>query len=142
MKSKILSIGPFLMLALLTSAWAADILGNWIVKGRSRQLNTETVFSFRVSGTELTGTVSGAEGETTIREGKINGDEISFVVIRSVLGNEMKLAYKGKVALGEIKFVRTVEGGTGKPQEFIAVREFPRDGDIPVQPTRIKPYQP
>ena len=142
MKSKILSIGPFLVLALLTSAWAADILGNWIVKVQGRQGGVETVFSFIVSGTELTGTVANAQGETAIREGKINGDEISFVVIRSVLGNNMRLVYKGKVALNEIKFVREVEGGMGQPQEFIAKREFPRDGDIPVQPARLKPSRP
>ena len=50
----------------------------------------ETIFSFKVNGTELTGTVTNAQGKTVIREGKINGDEISFVVIRSVGGNEKK----------------------------------------------------
>ena len=79
--------------------------------------------------------MANAQGETAIREGKINGDEISFVVIRSVLGNEMKLVYTGKVALNEIKFMRAVDGGMGEPQEFIAKREFPRDGDIPVRPS-------
>jgi hypothetical protein len=143
MKSKIISIGAFLLLALPTSAWAADILGNWIAKGQGRQsVNLsaplilgvgETVFSFKVNGTELTGKVSDLQGETAISEGKIEGDEISFVVIRSEGGNERKLAYKGQVSLNEIRFTLEVQGLEGQPQEFIAKREFPRHGDVPLQ---------
>jgi hypothetical protein len=150
MKSKILSIGAVVLLALLTSAWAADIFGNWIAQGalheslrtQSNLTNAwvETVFSFKVNGTELTGTVADAEGNTAIREGKINGDEISFVVIHSVGGNEKKLAYKGQVSLNEIRFTVEVQGLKGQPLEFIAKREFPRHGDIPVQPVRSNPY--
>ena len=139
MKSKIISIGAFLLLALPTSAWAADILGNWIAKVQGRQsvnlsappILGETVFSFKVNGAELTGKVSDPQGETAISEGKINGDEISFVVASSLGGNKLKLVYKGKVSLNEIKFTREEQGGTGQPQEFIAKREFQRNGDVP-----------
>ncbi len=154
MKSKILSIGAVVLLALQTSVWAADIFGNWIAQGTLHEslraqsnltkalfeAMVETVFSFKVNGKELTGTVADAEGKTAIREGKINGDEISFVVIRSVGGNEKKLAYKGQVSLNEIRFAVEVQGLKGQPLEFIAKREFPRHGDIPVQPARSMPY--
>jgi len=150
MKSKNLSIGAVVLLALQTSAGAADLFGNWIAQGtvheslraQSNPTNAwfeamvETVFSFKVNGTELTGTVADAEGKTAIREGKINGDEISFVVIHSVGGNERKLAYKGQVSLNEIRFTVEAQGLKGQPLEFIAKREFPRHGDIPVQPVR------
>jgi hypothetical protein len=154
MKRKILSIGAGVLLTLQTSVWAADIFGNWIAPGTLHErlrtqgnlTNTwfeamvETVFSFKVNGTELTGTVADAEGKTAIREGKINGDEISFVVIHSVGGNERKLAYKGQVSLNEIMFTVEGQGLKGQPMEFIAKREFPRHGDIPVQPVRSMPY--
>jgi hypothetical protein len=149
MKSKILSIGAVVLLALLPSVWAADIFGNWIAQGtlheslmaqsnltNALEAMVETIFSFKVNGTELTGTVADAEGKTAIREGKVNGDEISFVVIHSVGGNERKLAYKGQVFLNEIRFTVEVRGLKGQPREFIAKREFPRHGDIPVQPVR------
>jgi hypothetical protein len=146
MKSKNLSIGAVVLLALQTSVWAADLFGNWIAQGtlhesfrtQSNLTNAlvETVFSFKVNETELTGTVADAEGKTAIREGKINGDEISFVVIHSVGGNEKKLAYKGQVSLNEIRFTVEAQGLKGQPLEFIAKREFPRHGDIPVQPVR------
>ncbi len=155
MRSNILSIGAVVLLALLTSVWAADIFGTWIAPGtlheslrtQSNLTNVwfeamvETVFSFKVNGTELTGTVADAEGKTPIREGKINGDEISFVVIHSVGGNERKLAYKGQVFLNEIRFTAIVQGLKGQPLEFVAKREFPRHGDIPVQPVRSIEYQ-
>jgi hypothetical protein len=155
MKNKILSIAVFLLLTLLTSAWAGDLLvlgnwilpGNWISKEIGRQGTVETVFSFKVNGTDLTGTVADAEGKTAIREGRISGDEISFVVMRSVGGNERKLAYKGQVSLNEIRFTLEVQGQKGQPLEFIAKRESPlpfqrvfpggrefqRDGDVPLQ---------
>jgi hypothetical protein len=144
MKNKILLIGAVIVPALLASVWAADIFGNWIAHvpacGQADApadlyplLLGETVFSFKVSGAVLTGKVADPQGETAISEGKINGDEISFVVIRRVGGNERKLAYKGKVSLNEIKFTREIQGGTEQPQQFIAKREFQRDGDIPVR---------
>jgi hypothetical protein len=140
MRCKILLIGVFLLLTLLTPAWPADILGNWIAKVQGRQGAVETIFSFKVNGTELTGTVTNAQGKTAIREGKINGDEIYFVVIHSVGGNERKLEYKGQVSLNEIRFTLEAQGLEGQPLEFIAKREFPRDGDIPLQ--RAVPVEP
>lgn len=133
MKNKILSIGAVVLMALPTSVWAADIIGKWITQAPGGQWTVETVFSFKVNGTKLTGTVSNPQGETAISEGKIEGDEISFIVIRRFGGNTMKLIYKGKVGLNEIKFTREVEGGIGQSEEFIAKREFPRNGDVPVR---------
>jgi hypothetical protein len=153
MKNKISSIAVFLLLTLLTSAWAGDLIvlgnwiliGNWISKETGRQGIVETVFSFKVNGMELTGTVANAQGETSIREGRINGNEISFVVMLSVGGNERKLAYKGQVSLDEIRFKLELQGLKGQPLEFVAKREsqfqrvfsgkgeFRRDGDVPLR---------
>ena len=132
MKTRILSIVAIALVAMLASAWAADVAGKWVAQIPGRQgTPTETTFNFKVDGDKLTGTMSNPQGETAISEGKINGNEISFVVIRNIGGNEMKLAYKGKVAGDEIKFTCELQGG-GQPQEFIAKREFQRNGDIPV----------
>ena len=148
MKNKISSIAVFLLLTLLTSAWAGDLIvlgnwiliGNWLSKETGRQGTVETVFSFKVNGMELTGTVANAQGETSIREGRINGNEISFVVMRSVGGNERKLAYKGQVSLDEIRFKLELQGQKGQPLEFVAKRESPlisksvsRQGRIPTR---------
>jgi hypothetical protein len=137
MKSKVLSMAVIAFLALLASVWAADITGTWIARIPGRQGTVRTIFSFKVDGPKLTGTVTDPQGETAISEGKINGDEIAFVVVPSSGRNEMKLVYKGKVAEDEIKFTREMQGRMGQQQEFIAKREFQRNGDIPLQKKKI-----
>jgi hypothetical protein len=36
-------------------------------------------------------------GKSTITEGKVEGDNLSFVIVVKFQDNEMKVAYKGKV---------------------------------------------
>jgi hypothetical protein len=155
MKSKIFSIGVFSFLALLPAAGAADILGNWIAsyvptpfdetKPQVEPLKRlgETIFSFKkVDGTKLTGTVSDPQGETTIREGTISGDRISFVVMPSVGGNERKARYSGQVFLNEIRFTLEVQGLEDQPLECIAKREFQRHGDLPLRSISVPAERP
>ena len=134
MKNRLLSIGTVILMVLLTSVWAADITGSWIAKMPTQNETVGTTFYFKVTGTKLTGTVRDSQGETAISEGKIEGDEISFIVIRSFGGNDMQEAYKGEIGIDEIKFTRQVRG-MGQPQTFIAKREFQRNGDVPVLPS-------
>jgi len=133
MKPKILLIGAILAFVLPMSLRAVDIRGNWIAEIPNTDGTVETVFSFEADGTKLTGTVSDPQNETAISEGKIDGDKISFILIRGSGKDEIKLMYAGTVSLNEIKFTLKVQGGTGQPQEFKARREFPRNGDIPVK---------
>ena len=111
------------VLAGLSVVWAADVNGKWVaqVPGRGGQTR-ETTFNFKAEGAKLTGTVSGMQGDQPISDGKINGDEISFLVVANFQGNEIKLVYKGKVTGDEIKMTRTREGGDQPGQEFVAKR--------------------
>jgi hypothetical protein len=111
MKIKILLVGAAALLVLLASAWAADVTGKWVAQVQGRQGMSENTFSFKVEGTSLTGTLTNPQGETAITEGKVSGDEISFVIVRKFGENEMKILYKGKVAGDEIKFTREFQGG-------------------------------
>jgi len=111
MKNKILLIGAVLALVLLSSAWAADVTGKWVAQVQGMQGTSETTFNFKVNGTALTGTMSSPRGEYEISEGKVSGDEISFVIVRTFGENEVKILYKGTVAGDEIKFTREFQGG-------------------------------
>jgi hypothetical protein len=115
----------FTFLALLlavVSAFAADVNGKWVaqVPGRGGQTQDVT-FNFKAEGDQLTGTVTSRRGETNISDGKVQGDEISFVQVMEFNGNQVKLVYKGKVSGDEIKFSRQREGGE-RTQEFTAKR--------------------
>ena len=135
MKSRILSIGTFVLLVLLAPVWATDITGTWIATMPIPYGTVETAFHFKVEGKKVTGTVRDYQGETVISEGKIEGDEISFVVIRSLSGHNLQETYKGKIGIDEIKFTCGVGEGMGQPKKFIAKREFQRNGDVPVLPS-------
>ena len=112
-----------LLLLCAFAATAADISGKWVAQIPGRGGNTqETTFTFKVSGGTLTGTVTNPRGDQEITEGKVSGDDVSFVVVRKFQDMEMKSVYKGKVAGNEIKFTMEMQGGRGggTPIEFTA----------------------
>ena len=49
----------------------------------------------------------GQKGETELKEGRVNGNEIFFVETVKLEGNKLR-EYKGKVAGDEINFTRKV----------------------------------
>lgn len=111
-------LGALALLAL--AAFAADVDGKWQAEtpGRGGQTMVQT-FTLKADGDKLTGTVSNPMGETEISDGKVNGDEISFAVVRRMGEREMKMNYTGKVSGDEIKFkVETPRGA----REFTAKR--------------------
>ena len=92
-----------LIAAFALTASAADITGTWKASFETPNGNFETTFTFKADGAKLTGKVSSQMGESDISDGKIDGDNVSFVVVRNFNGNEFKLTYKGKVAGNEMK---------------------------------------
>ena len=109
------------MTALLAiTALAADATGKWVaqVPGRDGQTR-ETTFMFKSAGDQLTGTMTGFQGDVPIKEGKISGDDISFKVTFDFNGNSVGFSYTGKVSASEIKMKRTRDGAD-QVQEFVA----------------------
>ena len=123
MKTVVLSITALLLICAFTAA-AADLNGKWTAQVPGRQGNTqEMTFTFKVEGAKLTGTVGSQRGDQEIVEGKVSGDDISFMTVTKFNEMEMKQIYKGTAAGSEIKFSRTQEGGgrgPGTPVEFVA----------------------
>ena len=137
MSNKLLSIGVIILLIPLTLLWAVGFTGNWIAQIPSSQGIIKTVFSFKVDGTKLTGKVITPEGDTPISEGKIDGDEISFIVKQQIGEKQIIQRYRGKLAGwvygDEINLTREIQSEIGETEEFIAKREFPiGDYDRPV----------
>ena len=102
-------LGVLAVLSLSLAAAAADINGKWKAEfstpdGTAR-VNT---FVFKVDGTTLTGTVAGTQDETPIKNGKINGDDISFAADRPFGA----FSYTGKVSGNEIKLKVTFNDQT------------------------------
>ena len=93
------------------TATAADINGTWKASVETPNGTIETTFTFKVDGSKLTGKVSSPMGESEISDGKVDGDALSFVVVRNFNGNEFKLSYKGKVSGDEMKLTLEFPGG-------------------------------
>ena len=100
----------FAMLALfVTSASAADISGTWKGTAESPNGTIERTFVFKQMGSTLTGeSTSEMLGKSTIADGKVEGDSVSFSMTVKFQDNEMKLNYKGKVSGDSMKL--QVEG--------------------------------
>lgn len=91
---------------------AADVTGTW--KGSFDYNGTAVplTFDMKADGDALTGTVSGLPTpKVDIKDGKVDGDALSFWVGIEFQGNPIKLVVKGKVSGDEIKFNIGTEGG-------------------------------
>ena len=90
-----------LMSTFLLAAAAADVAGKWRAEfstpDGTQRVNT---FTFKVDGSNVTGTVAGSQDETPIRDGKIAGDTITFTADRPF----GKFTYNGKIIGDEIRF--------------------------------------
>ena len=102
-------------------AFAADVSGKWTAEmpGRDGQTFTST-FDLKADGNTLTGSVTGRMGESPISNGKVEGDNISFDVVREFNGNSFTIHYKGTVSGDNIKL--KVEGPRGPAREVTAKR--------------------
>ena len=113
MKSKIFSIVAVVLLVLPASVWAADVTGKWVAQSSSQQGDFQITLVFKMDGTKVTGTLDNSQmpGEVAINDGKVNGDEISFFILRKMGESDMKIVWKGKIAGDEIRFTREAQGG-------------------------------
>jgi hypothetical protein len=111
---------PALMLALVVGAYAADVTGKWTAEFDTQIGVQKYTYEFKVDGTKLTGKAINQMGETAIQEGKVSGDEISFVEMLKFEGQDLRIEYKGKVSGDEIKFTRNVADFA--TEEFVAKR--------------------
>jgi len=109
-----------LALLFVTLVYAADVTGKWRASFDSGIGPQKYTYEFKVNGTALTGKVDSGWGETEIQQGKMNGDEISFVEIIDFAGDTTRVTYRGKVSGDQIKFTRQV-GEVGSEQ-FVANR--------------------
>lgn len=102
------------------ASFAADVTGKWTAETQGPNGPRTQNMEFKVEGGKLTGSMAGRQGDTPISEGKIDGDKISFKVVREMNGNTMTMSYSGTVSGDEIKF--TVDSGRGPAREITAKR--------------------
>jgi hypothetical protein len=107
------------------SLFAADLTGTWKSEFETQRGKQNYTFTFKQDGTSLTGKANSESGdrkrEAELKEGKVEGDTVSFVELLKIQDNEIRITYTGKVAGDEIKLTRAV-GDFGK-NDIVAKRE-------------------
>ncbi len=109
------------------SVFAADITGTWKSEFDSQIGLQKYTFTFKQDGTALTGKANSEAGErkseAELKEGRVEGDAVSFVEMLNFQENEIRIAYTGKLSTdaNEIKFTRAV--GDFAREEIVARRE-------------------
>jgi hypothetical protein len=108
-----------LLIACSIAAFAAGVDGTWKATAEGPNGNMERTFNFKVDGNKLTGeTTSTMVGKSTITDGKVDGNNLSFTITAKIQDNELKLSYKGKVTGDEIHLTSEIAGGGGQPIEW------------------------
>ena len=111
---------PVLVLAALlfaAPAFAHDVDGKWAGTVATPMGDVPVAFEFKADGATLTGTSSGPDGTALqIKDGKIDGQTITFMMSIDAGGMPLDLNYKGVVSPAEIKFTLEV---FGMPFEFV-----------------------
>ena len=93
------------LLLLTVSAFAADVDGKWAGTMATPMGDIPIGFTLKADGAKLTGTTTGPDGaDIAIKDGKIDGANISFTVTFDFGGMPFTLAYKGVVSADTIKF--------------------------------------
>jgi alpha-N-arabinofuranosidase len=123
---------------------AADVTGTWKSEFDSQIGVQKYTFTFKQDGKKLTGKANSEAGdrkrEAELREGKVDGDAISFVEILNFQDNEIRITYTGKLSANgnEIKFTREV--GSFAKEEIVAKREQTASASTAAaaKPVRIK----
>jgi hypothetical protein len=88
---------------------AVDITGKWTADFDTQIGVQKYTYTFQVKGTELTGTAASELGTTVIKNGKVDGDAVSFVEPLDFMGMLLEISYTGKiVSEDQIDFTRQV----------------------------------
>ncbi len=113
--------------ALPLALLAADVTGTWKSEFDSQIGHQKYTFTFKQDGANLTGKANSEVGdrkrEAELKEGKADGNAISFVETLRMQDNELRITYAGKLSPdgNEIKFTREV--GDFAKSEIVARRQ-------------------
>lgn len=109
MRNCILVLG---MILVASMAFAAPIDGKWVGEIQGMEGNpTKISYTFKADGATLTGSTTSPDGkEMAIKDGKIDGNNISFSISFDMGGQEMKMDMKGVLSGDDLKLSMDMMG--------------------------------
>lgn len=100
----------FMLLLIAAPCFAGDVDGKWSGTMATPMGDVPVNFTFKADGAKLSGTSSSPGGDIAIKDGKADGNNISFSVTFDFGGMPFTMNYKGVVSASEIKFTIDVLG--------------------------------
>ena len=117
--TRVLALAVFCIVGGL--AHAGDISGTWTASFDTQVGKQEYTYTLKAEGAALTGTAkSNLIGDSTLSDGKVDGNKISFVEKGNYQGMPVQFSYTGELAGDEIHFKRELMGFPA--EEFVAKR--------------------
>lgn len=99
------------LLLVAVSAFAADVDGKWAGNMSTPMGDVPVGFTFKADGAKLSGTTMGPDGgDVAIKDGMVDGKNISFSITFDFGGMPLVLNYKGVLSGDTIKFTIDVMG--------------------------------
>jgi hypothetical protein len=111
----LLTLKSLISAAILTAAsvYAQDAkpdptgVWTWTAPGRNGGPDRTNTLTLKIEDSKLTGKLAapgrrGRVNEASITEGKVDGDNIAFLVVREFNGNSITNKYSGKIEAGKI----------------------------------------
>jgi len=85
------------------------VAGKWVAKDGDNEIKLD----LKVEGSKLTGTIENTQmpGAIEIKDGKIEGSNISFGYVRNVSGQDFNMYWTGTLSGDELKLKRELAGG-------------------------------
>jgi enterochelin esterase-like enzyme len=113
--------------AITISAIAADVTGTWKAEFETQIGVQKYTFTLKQEENTVTGKanaeIGGEKYESKLKDGKVEGDHVSFVELLNFQGNDLEIRYKGTVSEKELKLSRQV--GEFATEPLVAKLEAP-----------------
>jgi hypothetical protein len=124
---------------LIADAPAADPTGTWTFSGPSRNghKGRKVTLTLALANGQLTGSVSGRNGETAIGDASFTGGVVSFTVTREFQDQTFVMTYSGQLAGNTIKGTVQMpdrDGDGTVTRDWIATRGAAQSGPPEAQP--------
>jgi hypothetical protein len=131
MTKKLLFVTALLLVVAL-GAFAADVSGKWSYEqaGRNGGPARQVTITLKQDGNKLTGSIPGfgrggdaPPPPSEIKNGKIEGDKVSFEVVREMGGNTMTTKYEGTVSGDEMKLHMKTQTPNGDRENDVVAKK-------------------
>jgi enterochelin esterase-like enzyme len=88
---------------------STGVAGKWVAKDGDSEIKLE----IKVEGSKFSGTIENSQfpGPIEFKDGKIEGNKISFTYVRQMSGQDMKISWTGTLSGDELKLKREAAGG-------------------------------